>query len=73
MLFDIEKIAENVTQDPRTAYLERLGQAIVNLSSKNPSNTGSAYFTTEGDRDLRMEMIMKLHGSAMEVIRTLVK
>jgi len=73
MLFDIEKIAENVTQDPRTAYLEHLGQAIQNLSSKNPSNTGYAYFSSDNDYNLRMEMIMKSHDSAIEVINTLAK
>jgi hypothetical protein len=73
MLFDIEKIAENVKQDPRTTYLECLGQAIKNLSSKNPSNTDCNYFPNQTDHNLRMVMITKLHEFAMMVIDTLEK
>ncbi len=73
MLLDIEKIVENIKQDPRTAYLDHLGQSIVNLSSKSPSNTGSAFFSGDNDHSLRMEMIEKIHNAAMEVINSLEK
>jgi len=73
MIIDIEKIIESVKQDPRTAYLDHLGKAIENLASKNSTDTGSAYFSSESDHSLRMKMIEKLHNSAMEVINTLEK
>lgn len=71
MFLDIEKIIENVKQDPRTAYLDHLGQAINNVSMKSSNNTGSAHFSNEGDYQLRMGMIEKIHVYAMEVINTL--
>lgn len=73
MIIDIEKIFESAKQDPRTAYLDHLGRGIENLTCKNPSNTGSAYFSSDNDHAFRMEMIEKLHKSAMEVINTLEK
>ena len=73
MIFDIEKLIEEVKQDPRQAYLDHLGQAICNVSARNPLNTGNAYFYNDNDHTLRIEMIEKLHNAAMDVINTLEK
>ena len=74
MLIDIEKIIENVKQDPRTAYLKELGNAIKNVSSTiGYSNSNGGHFYSNEDLERRIEYVQELHKSAMEVINTLNK
>lgn len=71
MLFNIDKLIENTKQDPRKAYLQSLGEAIVAVSRNNQHNTNNYHFNSETDLKFRKEFVEMLHKSAMEVINTL--
>lgn len=73
MLIDIEKIVENIKQDPRTAYLKALGDSILAVSQNRENNSNNYHFSSADDFTRRQEFVKELHASAMEVINTLEK